>query len=308
MADRLANLRIVDPVLTNLARGYTNDEHVGEALFPVAYTEKEAGKIPQWGKEGFKIYKTERALRAKSNRIMPEGTTPLDFVCDEHDLEYPVDYREEEESMLPLERHATRTVTDVIDLRREKMCADLCQNAATFPAGNKVTLSGTDQFTDYDNSDPLAVFEDGKEAIRAKIGRYPNTMILGAITYKVLKHHPKLIERIKYAMKGIVTVDLLKELIDIQDLRVGRAVYADDDGAFHDLWSDVAVMAYVPKNRGEDGTPYEPSFAYTLRKRGNPVMDKYDEAKKLRLVRNTDIFVPKVVGAEAGYLVLDTNG
>jgi hypothetical protein len=308
MADRLAGLRIVDPTLTNLARGYTNDDHVGEALFPVAYTDKEAGKIPQWGKESFKIYKTERALRAKSNRIMPEGTTPINFVCEEHDLEYPVDYREGQESMLPLELHATRTVTDVIDLRREKMCADFCQNPDTFPEGNKVTLSGTDQFTDYDNSDPLAVFEEGKEAIRAKIGRYPNTMVLGALTYKVLKHHPKLIELIKYSMKGIVTVDLLQELTDIPDVRVGRAIYADDDDNFHDLWSDVAVMAYVPKNRGENGTPYEPSFAYTLRKRGNPLVDKYDEAKKLLLIRNTDIFVPKVVGAEAGYLIQDTNG
>ena len=67
MSDRLKKLRVVDPVLTQLARGYRNAKYVGESLFPVAELDKESGIIPLFGKEAFRLWETERAIRAKSN-------------------------------------------------------------------------------------------------------------------------------------------------------------------------------------------------------------------------------------------------
>ncbi len=305
---RLDEVRIVDPVLTTLARGYSNAQLVAASLFPFATVEKEAGKIPQFGKEAFKIYNTERALRAKSNRISPDGVQSIDFVCDEHDLEYPIDYRESEEAMFLLEEHATNVVTEGIRLRHEKKCADLAQTAENYPTGNKVTLSGTSQFT-HASSDPIGVIEDAKEAVRSKIGKRPNTMIIGASSFKALKNHAQLIERIKYSMTGVVTVDLMKQIFGIDNIFVGEAVYVSGAGTFSDIWADNIILAYVPAApQSGERTPYEPSFAYTLRKKGKPEIDKRDEeGGKLRLIRNTDIFVPKIVGAEAGYLISDTN-
>jgi hypothetical protein len=306
---RLEDLRVVDPVLTTLARGYSNAQLVADVLFPFATVEKEAGKIPQFGKEAFKIYNTERALRAKSNRISPEGTTTIDYVCDEHDLEYPIDYRESEEAMFPLEEHGTMVVTEGIRLRHEKKCADLAQTLANYPTGNKVTLSGNSQWTDYTNSDPISNVEDAKEAIRGKVGKRPNVMVIGALSFKALKNHPKLLERIKYSMTGVVTVDLMKQIFGVANIVVGESVYASDAGAFSDIWADNCILAYVPGASPQGSrTPYEPSFAYTLRKKGKPEIDKRDEeGGKLRLIRNTDIFIPKIVGAEAGYIINDTN-
>jgi len=39
MADRLKSQRVVDPVLTSIARGYKNAQYIGEGLFPVAEAE-----------------------------------------------------------------------------------------------------------------------------------------------------------------------------------------------------------------------------------------------------------------------------
>jgi hypothetical protein len=305
---RLEELRVVDPVLTTLSRGYSNAQLVADVLFPFATVEKEAGKIPQFGKEAFRIYNTERALRAKSNRISPEGTTTIDYVCDEHDLEYPIDYRESEESMFPLEEHGTMVVTEGIRLRHEKMCADIAQALGNYPTGNKVTLSGTSQFTNT-ASDPINVIETGKEAIRGKIGKRPNVMVIGASTFRVLKNHAQLLERIKYSMTGVVTVELMKQIFGIANIVVGESVSASNAGVFSDIWADNCILAYVPGASPQGSrTPYEPSFAYTLRKKGKPEIDKRDEeGGKLRLIRNTDIFVPKIVGAEAGYIINDTN-
>ncbi len=304
---RLEELRVVDPVLTELARGYTNAEYVAESLFPFVPVKKEAGKIPQFGKEAFKIYNTERAIRAKSNRISPEGRSTIDYVLDEHDLEYPIDYRESEEDIFSLEEHATMVVTEGILLRREKIAADLAQELNNYPSGNKITLSGTSQWTDYTNSDPISNIKDGKEAIRSKIGRYPNVLLLGAQAYKALKDHPQLLERIKYSMKGILTAELMQEIFDIEKVVVGKAIYATDAGVFYDVWQDNAILAYVPQKETEKRTVYEPAFGYTLRKEGKPEIDKYDEGGKLHVIRNTDIFTVKIVGAEAGYLIYNTN-
>jgi len=308
MSDRLQELRIVDPVLTTLARGYSNAKFVAESLFPIAPVEQEGGKIPQFGKEQFKLYKTERAIRAKSNRISPEGLTTIEYALTEHDEEYPMDYREEAASMFNLERHGTMVVTETIQLSREKAAADLAQNADNYPVGNKITLSGTSQFTHAD-SDPITVMETAKEALRGKIGKRPNTMIMGAATYKALKNHAKLIERIKYSMKGILTIDLMKEIFDVANIVVGEAIYASDDGVFADIWGDNVILAWVPENPGgAERSVYEPSFGYTLRKRNMPQVDKYTEnGGKLRVVRSTDMYQVKMVGAESGYLIADTN-
>lgn len=303
----LQKKRVVDPVLTNIARGFKNASHVATSLFPIVSVNKEGGKIPQFTKEAFKVYNTERAIRAKSNRINPEDRTTIDFVLTEHDLEYPIDYREQEEDILPLRIHATNVVTDGISLRLEKLAADIVQNLSTYPSGNKVTLAAGDKFTNT-SSDPFTVFDAAKEAVRTKIAQRPNVCVIGASAYNALKNHPAILDRIKYTQTAVMTPALLKSLLDFDEIYIGDSVYATDAGVFTDIWSDNVVVAYVPKaNPDASRSYYEPAFAYTLRKKNNPVIDSYTEGGKVEIIRNTDIFIPKVVGADAGYLINDTN-
>ncbi len=303
----LSKLRVVDPVLTNLARGYSNAQYIGSMLFPIVDVDKEAGKIPLFTKEAFKIYNTERAIRAKSNRINPESRESIDFVLTEHDLEYPMDYREIDEDIMPLKMHAANVTSEGILLKLEKNIADTVQDLSTFPTGNKVTLSSADKFTNL-TSDPFTIFDTAKESIRQKIAKRPNVCVLGASSYRALKNHPSIIDRIKYTQHAVITPELLKNLLDFEQLYIGDAVSADDDGVFSDIWADNAIIAYVPSAQSDiPRTIYEPAFAYTLRKKSYPLVDTYVENGKIEIVRNTDILIPKVVGPEAGYLINDTN-
>ena len=303
----LKKKRVVDQVLTNIARGFKNASHVAEHLFPVVPVSKEGGKIPEFTKESFKIYNTERAIRAKSNRINPENRTEIDFVLTEHDLEYPIDYREQDEDIFPSRLHATTVVTDGISLRHEKLAADIVQDLATFPTGNKVTLAAGDKFTNT-SSNPFLVFDAAKEAIRGKIAQRPNVCVIGASSFSALKNHPAIVDRIKYTSHAVITAELLRQLLDFDELYVGDAVYADDSDAFQDIWQDNVIIAYVPKTiRDVPRSYYEPAFGYTLRKKNNPMVDSYTEAGKVEIIRNTDLFVAKVVGPDAGYLINDTN-
>jgi len=300
----LADRRMVDPVLTDLARGYSNASFIFPKLFPLVKVAKEGGKIPQFNKEAFKIYNTERAIRAKSNRISPEGHSSIDFVLTEHDLEYPVDYREVSEDLLGLRQHATNVVTDAILLRNEKAAADIAQTLGNYAATNKVTLSGTDQW-DNAASDPIDVIETARHAVRGQIAKFPNVAIIGIQAYKELSHHADVLDLIKYTQHSVMTVALLQTLLNIPKIYIGEAVYETDAGVLTDVWSDNMILAFVPQS--ENTSFYEPSFGYTLRKKDMPIIDTYDEGGKLELIRNTDMLISKIVGADAGYIINDTN-
>jgi hypothetical protein len=305
----MSELRVVDEVLTQIARGYANAEFVAETLFPVAEMSKESGKIPCFGKEAFKQRQTERAIRAASNRIQPDPRSQVDVILVEHDQEYPLDYREIEEDVLPAEINATEVATQSVMLRREALAAALACDPANYASTNKDKLSGNRQFTNP-ASNPIAVIETGKEAIRTQIGTRPNTMLLGASVYAVLKQHPALLDRIKFSMKGIVTLDLMKEIFEISNIKVGEAVYTDSRGVTRDIWPDSIVLAMVPQNGSTPGTRsyYKPSYGYTFQKKGQPTVDTYMETGgKIKIIRSTNIFTSKIVGADAGYLIEDTN-
>jgi len=295
--------RIVDPVLTKLARGYSNDGLVANALFPLVSVTKEGGKIPQFTKEAFKIYSTERAIRADSNRINPSVEDSIDFVLTEHDLEYPMDYREINEDILNLKIHATNVVSDAIALRKEKLCADMAQNTSNYATTNKIALSSGDHF-DETTSDPIAVIDAGRSAVRGQIAKNPNVIVISHAVFTALKNHASITDKVKYTQHAVITAELLKQLLQFDALYVASAVYEDSSGDLQDVWTDSIVMAYVPELKLSRSF-YEPSYGYTLQMKNFPIIDTYDEKGKVKVVRNSDLFVPKIVGADAGYLISD---
>ena len=117
---RLEELRI-NAYLSEVARGYRNNAFVAQYLFPEIPTEKEKTDIFEFNKEAFNIYDTERAIRAESNIISPQGFTKHTTTLTEHDLSYPIDYREEQKAeKVKLQLHATNVVTEGLKLKHEK--------------------------------------------------------------------------------------------------------------------------------------------------------------------------------------------
>lgn len=308
MADRMKQLRVVDPVLTSLARGYSNAQYIGMHLFPVAEIEKEAGIIPLFGKEAFRLWDTERAVRAPSNVMTTDAVDTMDVVLREHDLAYPVDYREQRESMFNEEAKAARRVKDAIDLGCEVACARLAQSAATYLDGAKVALSGASQWSNG-GGDPIADIERGKEVIRQRTGMRPNTGVIGASAYASLKFHPKLAAALGNQERKLITLEHLKALFGLENIYIGEALAANGQGATGDIWGDNMVLAYVAQPGSGQANDHDvPSFGYMLRKKGMPETDAFDGAGgKVRYVRHTDIYKTVVVGADAGYLIADTN-
>lgn len=302
-AHNLAALRVQDPVLTKLAQGYHNLELIGEVLMPTVEIDKEAGKIPKFGRLAFRLPSTVRNLRGTSNRLDPADITAIDVALEEHDVEYAIDYREENEAIFSLRQFALNTTQDVIALGREKEVATLALDENKYDSGNKITLSGTSKITSK-QADIFAMFDTGIRAVKRAIGRKPNVCVIAGDVWAALKEHPAVIEKLKYSQVAIVTPEVFGKLIGIDTVKIGEAVY-EESNQLKDIWSDAIVLAYVaPRSIERKGTVYEPSYGYTVRRQGGLFVDTYKEnGGKLEVIRTTDIHKPHLLGASAGYLI-----
>ena len=308
---RIDELRMVDPVLSTVAQGYTNSSMVGGNLFPTVPVRKIKGKYPFFGKEAFLIRETARAIRADSNRIPPSDVTLQEYETQENDIEMSIDYIEEEESpdFYKYEHRVTKQLMDIIMLGKEKEAADIAQDTDNYDGSHVETITSETAFDDYTNdTNPISVIKDGMITVRGKITKYPNTMIIGASVYHVLLEHPKIIEKIKYSGVAKANTRILSEILEIPNIYVGMAVYSDDGESFSDVWEDNIIMAYVDENDRSNRSEFNPSFGYTFQRQGKPEVDSYYEnGGKLKVIRCTDNYVVKLTGADAGFIITNTN-
>lgn len=302
--------RVIDPVLTNVARGWKSQEFVGQNLFPFIPVGQRGGRVIQFGKEAFRLYQTGRAPGGSVSRV-DYGYTNRTYGLKQDALagKVPIELTEEAKAVpgINLGMQAVNSTMRIIQLGLEYQQATLARNAATYGTNNKSTLSGTSQWSDP-ASTPTKDIEEAKEAIRSAIGMYPNLLILGAPVFTGLKQHSEITDRFKYTSSKSITTDMLAGLWDLENVVVGKSVYADADDNFVNVWGKDAILAYVtPESLQAMGAP---SFAYTYRLNGYPIAEEpyYDKDERSWIYPVIQETSPEIVGADAGFLFTDAVG
>ncbi|GIX33426.1 MAG: hypothetical protein KatS3mg125_1382 [Lysobacterales bacterium] len=297
-----AQARVVDPVLTQVARGFSSPAFAGMALFPAVPVGARGGRVIEFGKEHFRLYNTARAPGAQVVRITA-GHGSKTFALEQHAVEEPVPYELLEDAQavpkIDLGAAAVQRGLAIIGLRLEKIQADLARNAANYPASNKLTLSGPSQWSDP-GSDPVRAIEEAKEVVRGKIGVRPNTLLVSASVFAALKTHPVITDRIKYTSREVATPELLASLFGLERVVVGDAVY-DDGSAMVDVWGKDAILAFTALGSIDAA---QPTFGYTYRLEGMPIVEEPYQDRQIRswVYPVIDEVAPVIAGAEAGFL------
>jgi hypothetical protein len=301
--------RVIDPILTEVARGYQQPALVGSALFPRVPVRQRGGKIITFDKTAFMQYANLKRAPGQNTRRIQFGYAGAAFSLEDFSLEGQVPYETESEALavpgIDLAQRTINGVQDIIALRLELAQAALATTAANYASSNKTTLASTAQWSDQTSgvSNPAADVETAKEAVRAKTGKRPNTVVMGAAVFAKLKTHPLILDRIKYTGRDIPTTALLASLFDVEQVLVGDSVQAADDGTFSDNWGKFVVVAYTVKaSLASQGTP---TFGYTYQLEDMPqVEDPYvDRNAKSWIYPVTDVCSPVIAGAESGYLI-----
>jgi hypothetical protein len=296
-------VRIINPILTQVALGYQNSEFIGDALFPRVPVDIRGGQVLQFGKEDFKVYNLKRSPGATTEEIsFGYLGDPFALVQDAVNVKIPREYQQDAEVMpgIDLGARAVRKGMAVIYKSLEMDQAALALNPANYGA-NVVALSGTAQWSNP-ASDPVGQVLAYKETIRTQIGRYPNVMAFGPAPWLAFRNNPVVKTRYQFTTPDAITEEMIAKLLELEKVVVGKAVTSDDNGNMSDIWGDNAVLAYVPQQLA---AVEEPSFGYTYTYQGTPYAEApwWDNSKKSWVYGVTMDRLPVVTGIASGYLV-----
>ncbi|WP_338664998.1 major capsid protein [Pararoseomonas sp. SCSIO 73927] len=305
MSMSMQQVRIIDPVLSTVSRGYRRADLVGEALFPRVDVPISGGQIIEFGKEAFRLYNARRTPGATTRRIETGYLgKPFALLQDSLEGKVPREWMRDATRApgVNLGTRATNVVMGSLLLALEYEQAQLARTPGNYPASNRIALAGGSRWTDA-SVNPTKHIDDGREAIRASVGMYPNTAVLSAKAFAAARSNPNILDRFKYTSSQSVTKEMLAALWNVDRIEVGQAVFAsgpNDD--FGDVWGSDVVLAYTAiASVGAE----VPSFAYTYQMEGHPSVEQayWENASKSWIYPVTFERAPVIAGAGAGYLI-----
>lgn len=307
-----AQTRVINPILSEHARGYRQQGLVATRLFPLAPVSAYGGQIIEFGKESFRLYQSRRAPGTATKRVR-FGHAGKPYAITPSALEASVP-REimQDAAQVPGINLATRAVNVVLrslQLEHEWNSAQIARNTANYDSDHRLTLTSTDRWTS-DTSDPIGDVDVGKEAVRRAIGVKPNTMLVGPTCMSALKRHPDIVARTGSNSTRIVTAQVLADIFGVQNVIEGEATVAtganDDLG---DIWGDDVILAYSSLGADLNANVEEPSYGYTYVIDGHPLVEEpyWDNSTKSWVYGVSFDNTPVLSGMLAGYLIKDAG-
>ncbi len=224
---------VVDPALSAIAVAYRNDSTmlIADQALPRTPVPQERFKWIEYPlAESFTVPETQVGRRGRVNQVELTGEDRIDEVNDygldasivQSDIDAAADARNLGTGNYDPEGHAAMWLTDLIMLARELRAAKLLQDPATYASTRRITLAGTDQFSDYSNSNPIDVIRAG---IAGTLIRKPNTICMGEDVWTVLQTHPHLVNACLGGLtnKGIITPEAFGQLFGLKNVLIGQA-------------------------------------------------------------------------------------
>lgn len=304
-----AQARIVDPILTEYARGYGQQRLVGSALFPRVPVRSYSGRILTFGMDHFVDVEDSRARGEDAKRIQA-GYTGESYLITPRGLDASTPRENQTDALavpgIDALRNSVRVVLDKLALRLEVRQAALARATATYASTNRTALSGQARWTGT-SANPSADIAAARQAIRRSCGMYPNTALLSATAFEAVDRIPEIRERLKYTSKDSITPEMLAALWQLDKVEVGGAVRKPEGGDLVDVWGDDVILAYVapqtaPINERDRALP---SYGYTYTIEGMPMVGEvyWDKRSRTWVQPVDDDCAPVVCGIAAGYLI-----
>ncbi len=299
----------LDKFLTNVSVAYLNADFYGERLFPVLPVDRQTNKYPVFGKEKFRIYEDSRRPSDEAREIDDWRLSSDQYYAAGHAMRAAIADELKSNSDIPdLEIETVQNLTNAILLRLEANTYNL-----VFGAGTPITttaLSGTSQWSDYTNSDPIAAVEAQKITIFQNTGRAPNAFAVSYPVFIKLRQHPKIIDRFKYTQVGILQPDHLKTAFDVENFWVLNALKETANqgqaSSLDYVWAKTALLSYVPPAPGRRTVALGYTFRWTgdgiLADTAGVMVKRYREEKRSAdVVEVHRYYDNKIVTAAAAY-------
>jgi hypothetical protein len=312
----------IDPVLTAVAVNYRNTAQmmIADEVLPRVPVGAEKFKWTEYPiGQAFSVPDARVGRLGQVQQLTFSGTERTDEVID-YGLDSPIpnsDLMAAEEarnrgvSMANPELLATQVLTDTVANIREVRVAQLIHASATYDAARRVTLSGTSQFSDAANSDPITVINT---AMDGTLLYRPNVMVMGKAVWSKLKSHPKIVNAVKGNVtdSGNVTREQFAELFsDLGPMRVlvGDAQYntakPGQAATLASAWGKhIALLHINPVANTQAGISFGMTAQYGGRIAGR-IMDPDIGLQGGFRIRSGERLKEIIVAKDLGYLIIN---
>jgi hypothetical protein len=129
---------------------------------------------------------------------------------------------------------------------------------AAAPAANQFL-----QFNDA-ASVPITVVNNQQLAIERQTGYLPNTLVMGPSVQRALEDNPSILDRIKYTQRGIITLELLASLFNVDRVFVPRGVVNTGTKGLADSFSYISDKSMLLVYSAPEPSLMQPSGGYTF--------------------------------------------
>lgn len=296
----------VDPALTAISIAYRNTSYIADSVLPrvpVGRAEYKYFEFPL--EEGFTLPDTKVGRKGKPNEVEFTATEKTGK-CDDYGLEDAVPQADIDNAPAnydPVGRGVER-VTDYVLLDREVRTASLVFDAAQYPAGHKVALAGTSQWSDA-ASDPIANILTGLDAALIR----PNLIVLGQEVWTHLRQHPDILKAIHRTSgdTGVAARQAVADLFEVERIEVGlsRQNTAKKGQAVNlaRVWGKHAALLFINPRADTQG---DITFGFTAEFGSRVAGSAPDRNIGLRggtRYRAGETVEEKIVAAQAGYFI-----
>lgn len=299
----------IDPELVAITVAYRNQRYIADDVLqrvPVGKQEFKYWDYPI--AETFFLPDTKVGRRSQPNEV-DLAASETSSATDDYGLEDPIPQADIDNAPAnhdPVDRAAVQ-LTDYIMLDREKRTADLVFAAANYPSGNKVTLSGNAQWSDFTNSDPVGDIMTGLDACLMR----PTIMVIGQDAWSKLAQHPDVNKAVHGTSgdKGVAARQAVAELFELDQVLVGQSrlntAKKGQTASLARVWGKHCALLYRDRNAD---TRTGITFGYTAQW-GNRVAGRENDSRiGLRggvRVRVGESVKELIVAAQAGYFIED---
>lgn len=223
----------IDRALTNISVAYIQSaaSFVAHQAFPIVPVQKQSDRYFAYKREDwFRDEAEERGPATESAGGDYEIDNTPTYFCKKY--AYHKDVTEEDranyDEPLNADTDATEFVTQKLLLKKEVQWASTYFKkgvwAVDIDGVSGTPSSGQAKQWNDDASTPIQDVTNRTTAMAELTGQRPNTLVLGATVFQALKNHEDILDRIRYTQKGIVTVDLLAALFDVERVIIAWAV------------------------------------------------------------------------------------
>lgn len=294
----------VDKLLTQVSSGYFPEGYVSEKILPLISVKQSSGLLGKYGTSHLRIEHDFAGGRGEYRRVEPIARSTTSYQIESHGLEGLVtedDMRNVEQPFDAL-KDEVMGLTSLIWLGKEDALASTLTSTSILT--QNVTLSGTAQFNDYANSDPLDKFMTARNTIRAACGLPPNAAVMDWRTANILAYSPQILSALGFTQNraGQLSEVELAKAMGVEKLFIAKAVKEGakegQTSSLSAVWGRDIVFLVAP----DSAQKYQVSLGYRVEYAGSSPrrVFKYD-------VNNPPNSVGVIVDSAYDMLVSNVN-